>query len=392
MNQPVLQGRRVLVIGQRLAPVAEEAMPGAVFEVAGAERLELMSSLHAAIDLVAIDAEAAEPAMLAQAIASLSAKPNPPATILAGAQLPAMLVRALLRLPRSDIIEAPFSSAEFARAVGALLADPAAAAAAGPVNSRCWSVVGAVGGCGATTIAVEIASTLARRTPGDRRVALVDLNLNDGAASAYLGAPPQMLLGDAGISPDRIDQALLEAFSARVGGGLDLFACPRDPRGFTKVSTAAVCRLLEVACQVYDWVIVDVPRHHQPWTLDVLAGSDEILVVSELTVPALIAARSLAGEMEIDLPEGPKPRIILNRLANRVLGPAPSLAEAERALERKADGGITSDWEAAAASVNLGGAICQHRPRSKIVRDVNVLVDRLTTPAQAGAASRARVA
>jgi pilus assembly protein CpaE len=390
MNPPVLQGRRVLVIGQRLAPVAEEAMPGAVFEVAGAERLELMSSLHAAIDLVAIDAEAADPAMLAQAIATLSAKPNPPATILAGGQLPAMLVRALLRLPRSDIIEAPFSAAEFARSVSTLLVDPVALAA--PVNSRCWSVVGAVGGCGATTIAVEIASTLARRSPGDRRVALVDLNLNDGAASAYLGAPPQMLLGDAGISPDRIDQALLEAFSARVGGGLDLLACPRDPRGFTKVSTAAVCRLLEVACQVYDWVIVDVPRHHQPWTLDILGGSDEILVVSELTVPALIAARSLAAEMEGDLPEGPKPRIILNRLANRVLGPAPSLAEAERALERKADGGITSDWEAAAASVNLGGAICQHRPRSKIVRDINVLVDRLMTPAQAASQARARVA
>jgi pilus assembly protein CpaE len=389
MNQPVMQGRRILVIGQRLAPVAEEAMPGAVFEVAGPEGLDLMAGLHAAIDLVLIDAEAAPAASLAQAIAALSAKPNPPATILAGAQLPAMLVRALLRLPRSDIIEAPFSSSELARAVAPLLTDVASAAA--PVNSRCWSVVGAVGGCGATTIAVEIASTLARRTPGDRRVALVDLNLNDGAASAYLGAPPSMLLGEGNVSPDRIDQALLEAFSARVGGGLDLFACPRDPRGFTRVSAAAVCRLLEVACQVYDWVIVDVPRHHQPWTLDVLAGSDEILVVSELTVPALIAARSLAAEMEGDLPEGPRPRIILNRLANRVLGPAPSLAEAERALERKADGGITSDWEAAAASVNLGGAICQHRPRSKIVRDINVLVDRLTTPAQA-AGARARVA
>ena len=60
-----------------------------------------------------------------------------------------------------------------------------------------------------------------------------------------------------------------------------------------------------------------------------------------------------------------------------MFGPAPSLAEAEKALQRKADGGITSDWEAAAASVNLGGSISHHRPRSKIVRDIAVLVDRL---------------
>lgn len=379
MSHPVLQGRRVLVIGQRLAPVAEEAMPDAVFEVAGADRLDLLAGLHDAIELVVIDAEAADPAVLAGAIQSLAAKPTPPAAILAGAHLPAQVVRAVMKLPRSDILESPFSSVDLSRAAAALLVE-AAAAGATTHHSRCWSVMGAVGGCGATTVAVEIATTLARRSATDRRVALVDLNLVDGAASAYLGAAPSMLLTEASLAPERIDQQLLEAFCARVSGGLDLFAAPRDPKAFARVNPVAVCRLLEVACQVYDWVIVDVPRHHQPWTLDVLAGSDEVLVVSELTVPALLAARSLAGEIEMDLPDGAPPRIILNRLANRVLGPAPSLAEAEKALGRKAEGGVTSDWEAAAASVNLGGAICQHRPRSKIVRDIAAIVDRLASP------------
>ena len=136
-------------------------------------------------------------------------------------------------------------------------------------------------------------------------------------------------------------------------------------------------RLLEIACQVYDWIIIDLPRHQQPWTLDVLAGSDEMLVVSELTVPALLSARALASEIETELPESPPPRIILNRLASRVFGPAPSLSEAEKALQRKAEAGISSDWEAAAASVNLGGPIATHRPKSKIVLDVNRLVDKL---------------
>jgi pilus assembly protein CpaE len=68
---------------------------------------------------------------------------------------------------------------------------------------------------------------------------------------------------------------------------------------------------------------------------------------------------------------------VLNRVAARMFGPAPSFAEAERALQRKAEAGVSSDWEAAAASVNLGGPISIHRPKSKIVKDVQVLVDRL---------------
>jgi pilus assembly protein CpaE len=150
------------------------------------------------------------------------------------------------------------------------------------------------------------------------------------------------------------------------------------------VAPNAVLRLLEVACQAYDWIVVDLPRQRQPWTMDLLAGSDEILVVSELTVPALLAARSLTSEIETELPDRAHPRVILNRMAARMFGPAPSRGEAERALGRRVDGCITSDWEAAACSANLGGPISQHRPRSKIVKDVAALTEQLITGGQPG--------
>jgi pilus assembly protein CpaE len=388
MSASGFEGRHVLVVGQRLAPVAQEGLGQAHFEIAAADRLDVLGSLQAGMELVLIDAEAADPVALVGAITALAAKPNAPAVMLAGAHLSASLVRALMKLPRSDVIEAPFTSIELGRAAAALLAlePPAPAPTA---NARCWTVMGSVGGCGATTIAVELAAALAQRPGPTPRVALVDLNLADGAASAYLGATPAMHLAEASGSPDRIDAAMLSAFSVRVSEGVDLLASPRDAKAFSRVSQTAVCRMLEVACQVYDWIVIDLPRHHQPWTLDVLAGSDEVLVVSELTVPALLSARALASEIEAELPEGAQPRIILNRLASRVFGPAPSLAEAEKALQRKADGGITSDWEAAAASVNLGGSISHHRPRSKIVRDIAVLVDRLAAPVEAKQARRA---
>jgi pilus assembly protein CpaE len=365
--------RRVLVIGPKLAPIAEQAMPGSSFEVVAAEAVDPAALSPGAPEVVLIDAAGADPARLTAIIAVLAQAAVAPAVILVGANLPASLARALFKLKRSDVLDSPLTAVDLARCVTSLFAD---ATAAGTHNSQCWSIMSAVGGAGGTTVAIEMAATQAARRMGER-VALFDLNLADGAASAYLGAAPNMHLADASAAPDRIDTALLDVFSLRAQGGFDLFACPRDPYAFAKVTPAAVCRLLEVACQVYDWILIDMPRHRHSWTVDVLAGSDEILIISELTVPALLAARDLTAEIETEIEDARSPRIVLNRMASRMFGPAPSRVEAERALGRKVAGMITSDWEAAACSANLGGPIAQHRPRSKIVKDIAALVEDL---------------
>jgi pilus assembly protein CpaE len=304
--------------------------------------------------------------------------------------LPASLVRDLLRLEHADILEAPFAPDQLTSAIQALLAGMAAAPApAGPASgSRCWAVMGAVGGAGATTLAIEMAHALSTRDKA--RVCLIDLNLADGAAAAYLGVNGALRLSDFAAAPDRIDTAVLQALSAAVSPSFDLLAAPRDPTGFDLATRDAVLRLLEVACETYDWVILDMPRHRRAWSLEALSGCDEILVISELTVPALLAARSLSDEVEHALSGAAQPRIVLNRLASRVFGPAPSMTEAERALQRKAVAGVSSDWEAAAASANLGGPVAQHRPKSKIVKDVQVLVEKLVAePARRDAARAA---
>jgi len=390
MSPAQVAKRRVLVIGSKLAPIAEQAMPGSEFEVAAPDALDTPSLLRSNVDLVLIEAGAADPARLVALIGALAQTQTPPATILVGAHMPAALARALFRLKRSDVLDWPLSAAELARCVAGLFADQAAPGEDGH-RSQCWSVISAVGGAGGTTLAIEMATTLAGRTLGDR-VGLFDLNLADGAASAYLGATPNMHLAEAVATPERMDAALLETFSLRVAGGFDLFACPRDPDAFSKVTPAVVCRLLEVACQTYDWLIVDLPRRREAWTADVLAGSDQLLVISELTVPALLAARALTGEIEAELADSRKARIVLNRMATRMFGPAPSRAEAEKALGRKVDGMITSDWEAAACSANLGGSISLHRPRSKIVKDVGNLVEALAGGAASGAGDPRQVA
>jgi pilus assembly protein CpaE len=385
--------KHVLLIGPDLKPVAEQALEGALLEVVALDPDQALAALRPGLDLVLMDADGAAPELVLQAVEALARRTEPPAVLLIGAHLPTALVRALLKLPKSDVLDAPATAEDLAKAAGHVLAE---ATHAQPRSSRCWTVMGAVGGSGATTLAIELAAILAKQASQPGSVALVDLNLAYGAAHAYLGASPNMRLSDVSSSPERIDAAMLDAYAVRVEAGFDLLASPRDPQAFERIAPAAVLRTLEMACQAYDWVIVDLPRWRQPWTLDVLAGSDEVLIVSELTVPALLQARAFAGEIEAEAPESRRPRLILNRMSSRAFGPAPSRAEAEKALGRKVDGAITSDWEAAACSVNLGGPISQHRPRSKIVKDVMGLVDRLVAhghnPVHAGGHERPRVA
>jgi pilus assembly protein CpaE len=378
-----LAGRRVLAIGASLAPLAQSALAGMKLELSSVEQLADVSADDVA--LVLIDADSCTGAVLTAAVQSLTASPNPPAVLLVGERMPTTVVRNLLRLRCSDVLEAPYTPDQIATAVAGLMeqgsratpAPPQAQPPAPTASSRCWAVTGAVGGSGATTIAIEIATALCGRQTKEKSVCLIDLNLADGVAAAYLGAAPAMRLADIAAGVERIDAAVLQAFVTPVTKQLDLLAAARDPNAFDAIPREAVLKVLDVACESYDWVVLDMPRHRRAWTIDALAGSDEVIVVSELTVPALIAARSLADEIEADVGSDLKPRIVLNRVASRMFGPAPSMAEAERALQRKAEAGISSDWEAAAASANLGGPIAQHRPKSKIVKDVQTLVDRL---------------
>ena len=372
--------RHVLVVGQRLAPRGAGGAGRRAFEVAAAERLDVLSTLPRG-DGPGADRRRRRPtpAELVGAIGGAGRRPRP-AGGAAGRRAPAGQPGA-----RAD------EAAALGRARGAVhLRRPRPRrrrAARAPTRSRrraainaaqCWTVVGSVGGCGGTTHRHRAGHHAGRPHAGRPRWRWSTSTSPTARPAAYLGATANMHLADASAAPERIDAALLDAFSHAGRRRLrPASPAPRDPQAFSKVSPTAVCRLLEVACQVYDWIVVDLPRRQQPWTLDVLAGSDEMLVVSELTVPALLSARALAAEIEAELPDGAHAaRSSSTAWPAACSAPRRRSAEAEKALQRKADGGITSDWEAAACSANLGGSISHHRPRSKIVRDIGVLVDR----------------
>src|SRR5262249_38629946 len=162
----------------KIAPIAEQALPDSAFETAAPDAIDLTALVQSAPDLVLIEAGAADPGRLIAVIGVLAQTATNPAVILVGSNLPASLARALFKLNRSGVLDMPFSPGDLARCVSGLFVDQSAP---GAHRSQCWSVIGAVGGAGGTTVSIELAATLAGRNPG-HRVGLFDLNFADGAA------------------------------------------------------------------------------------------------------------------------------------------------------------------------------------------------------------------
>ncbi|MAK59538.1 MAG: hypothetical protein CMK09_01020 [Ponticaulis sp.] len=250
-------------------------------------------------------------------------------------------------------------------------------------NGQCWAVTGAVGGAGASLIAIEIAYQLMKRTKNAPSVCLIDLNFEDGSLATYLDLSPGLDVSVMCAAPERIDASLLDAFVSEHESGLKLLAAPRGARFKAKISPDVILRLLEISCEMYDYIVVDIPRWRQPWTEALAQGADKFLVVSELTVPALRAARNLCADLEVISRNVLEPTIILNRMAKRMFGHSISVDKAETALGRKALASVSSDWDAAQAAVNMGMPISMANPGAKMAKDITGIIDKLSGTAKA---------
>jgi len=323
-----------------------------------------------------------------QLLLQLAVEQPTTAVVMLSDQLPAHMVRTLMKLQAWDILSVSSAPEDVIDAAARLeegRAEPQGKAA----SSVCWAFRGAVGGAGVSTLAIESAFALARVT-GPGQVCLVDLNLADGMTSSFLEAVPKLDLHALSAAPERLDARLLAAWCWQHDGGVAIITAPRNPDADLLASEAAVLRLLDVACTSFPFVIVDMPRHMMPWTKPVLAAVDEVVIVSELTVPSLHAAADMCRDVDVLRGDTSKARLVLNRMFQKKQFRAGfPVGKAEEAIERKIDVTITSDWDAARTAVNLGKPIADVKPKSPLVLDVDKMV-RLLAPAGMIANSESR--
>jgi pilus assembly protein CpaE len=177
------------------------------------------------------------------------------------------------------------------------------------------AVIGAKGGVGTTTVAVNLAVQAAQATV--KRVVLLDLGRPFGHASLMLDLQPKFSLRDAAQNYDRLDSHLLDGFMTIHKSKLAVLAGISDPTEWAGISLSAIPRIAEIAQANSDIVIADMGVHYTEEWLPVLTAARSILLVSEAHVPSLWAVeRQITALTSKGIPPN-QLRLVINRWHRR---------------------------------------------------------------------------
>jgi len=215
-------------------------------------------------------------------------------------------------------------------------------------HGRIITVFSPKGGTGKTVTATNLAAAFAKHE--QKRTLLVDLDLQFGDAAIMLGLEPEKTIYDLVVAPGELDSEKLAGYTTKHTCGLDILPAPLRPEDAELVTETKLARLLEVARESYDIIIVDTsPFFHGPM-LATLDRTDELLMLCGLDVPTLKNVRLSMQTLELLSFPASRIRFVLNR-ANSKVGMKKS--EVEGALDIKIGFEVPSD-RAVPLGVNRG--------------------------------------
>lgn len=294
--------------------------------------------------------------------------------------------RTLLKAGAVDVLPLPFTVDELQQAVEPVRrAVRPASRSAGPARQgRVISLIGALGGVGSTALATQLGAMWA----ANARVCLLDMDIQFGNAALYLDLRPALTLGNLIEDEARLDPELLQSVAIRHASGLDVVASPADMMPLDGVSIELADRLLRVAMQAYDIVIVDLPTAWTEWSVRILERSAQICLVTQLSVPGIHQARRQLEFLEANQLMD-KLRIVANRAEYKMFGRI-DLSETEAVLGRRIDHTIANDFQTVSAALDQGRTIFDIRGKSgRVVKDLGALMDALATALVAEGGSQA---
>lgn len=177
------------------------------------------------------------------------------------------------------------------------------------------AVIGAKGGVGATTVAVNLGVQLARVS--QRRVLLLDLARPMGFASLMLDLQPKFSLRDATQRSDRIDAHLLEGLITPHKSGLGVLAGISDPNDWSNIAMSAVPRIADVAQASSDYVVADLGVFCPPEWTGLVSSARCALMISEAHVASLWAVERQVAALASRNVDPALLRLVINRWHRR---------------------------------------------------------------------------
>ena len=300
---------------------------------------ELMApTLAAAPEVVVVDVRADR--RLLGTIATLKRRyPSLGVAIIAKALDPELMLEAM-RAGVGECLPEPLTLGALESALGRLGTQRAS-----PVEGRVFAVIGAKGGVGATTVAVNLAEALQRTAGG---TLLIDLNIANGDTALFFNVEPRFTVVEALDNTHRLDESFFHGVVSHTKSGLELLAAS-NRMAPTTVDPQRVRTLMDFAVRYYNCVVLDVPRT-DPTMLDALETASSIFVVANQELPTVRSAYRIVSKLRQRY-GGDRVSLLINRADD---SSDISIPDIEKAVNARVKHVFPNDYKQALAAANKG--------------------------------------
>jgi len=242
-------------------------------------------------------------------------------------------------------------------------------------------VIPTMGGCGSTTIACNVAASLARAG----KTALLDLDLVRGGVASYFDLRPRYTIADVMDQTATLDMQLLDnALARHPKSGLAILGRPELPEDTQRVTQAGFGRLMGMLGRMFDFAVIDSMMSIDPVYSAAIAAADVNVIVMQLNVPSAKNAERFVGALRRMGIESGKMKIVVNRYVKKGWDIDPE--EVERALGLKISWMVPNDFKTAIEAINFGEPVVIRAPRADMSTSLTGLAQMLNAKASAQAA------
>ncbi|HZU38596.1 MAG TPA: hypothetical protein VFA18_21905 [Gemmataceae bacterium] len=256
---------------------------------------------------------------------------------------------------------------ELAVILGRLRAQPRQAAPEPQENGKLISVLGPSGGSGSSTLAVNLATLLARE---HKSCGLIDLRLGGGDLAALLDLKPSHTIADLCRNSARMDRTMFEHSLAKHDSGVQLLSPPRTVSEIGLVNAQAVRQALAMARAMFPYVVVDLDDAFHSEQAQTLKLSEVILLVLRLDFTSLRNTRRTLDHLE----QLGISRDIVRLVVNRYGQPAElPVAKVEQALNTKIFHYVPDDPKTINRANNNGVPAVLEAPSAKFTKSMSQL-------------------
>ncbi|NBC20956.1 MAG: AAA family ATPase [Alphaproteobacteria bacterium] len=216
------------------------------------------------------------------------------------------LYRQLMARGVSEYVVPPFNPLQIIRSISDLFTDPEA-----PFVGKSIAVAGAKGGVGASTIAHNLAWSLAENAGFN--ATLVDLDISFGTTALDFNHDNQQTVVDALLDPDRADDAVIGRLLAKATDRLSLFTAPASVADdVPEIDADAYAKVIETVRRNVPWLVLDLPHIWSPWVSETLVGADEVIMVCQPDLASLRNGKNMIDYLAAKRPNDLPPKIVLN--------------------------------------------------------------------------------